>query len=87
VTAAFFSTTALADDMDPQLRADDTVNALIGPKLTGTSPNGAVWVALQADGTARWGDGSSGKGRLNSDGLNCGRISNDKAGAVRSGWW
>jgi hypothetical protein len=68
VTAAFFSIAVLADDMGPRLKADDIVKALVGPKLTGTSPKGAIWVAhYKADGTAQWGDGSSGKWRLNGD--------------------
>jgi hypothetical protein len=68
VAAGLVSVAAWADDIGPQLKGDEIIRALVGPKLTGVSPKGSIWVAhYKADGTAQWGDGSSGKWRLKGD--------------------
>jgi hypothetical protein len=68
MAAALVGIAARADDIGPQLKGDEIIKALVGPKLTGVSPKGQTWVAqYKADGTAQWGDGSSGKWRLKGD--------------------
>jgi hypothetical protein len=68
VAAALVGIAAWADDMGPQLKGDEIITALVGPKLTGVSPKGQAWTArYKADGTAQWGDGSAGTWRLKGD--------------------
>jgi hypothetical protein len=68
MAAALVSIAAWADDIGPQLKGDEIIKALVGPKLTGVSPKGQTWIAqYKADGTAQWGDGSAGKWRLKGD--------------------
>ena len=68
MAAAFVGIAAWADDIGPQLKGGEIIEALVGPKLTGISPKGKTWTAhYNADGTAQWGDGSSGKWRLKGD--------------------
>ena len=65
MAAGLVSIAAWADDIGPQLKGDEIIKALVGPKLTGASPKGQTWTAqYKPDGTAQWGDGSSGKWRL-----------------------
>lgn len=68
MAAGLVGVAAWADDIGPQLKGAEITNALVGPKLSGVSPKGLTWTAhYEADGTAQWGDGSSGKWRLNGD--------------------
>jgi hypothetical protein len=53
---------AWAADLGAQLKGDDIVQAFVGHKLEGVSPKGEHWSALyNADGSANYGDGSTGK--------------------------
>jgi hypothetical protein len=68
IAAVFVGIAARADDIGPQLKGDEIIKALVGPKLTGISPKGQTWSAqYRADGTAQWGDGSDGTWRLKGD--------------------
>ena len=68
MAAGSVSIAAWSDDIGSQLKGDEIIKALVGPKLTGVSPKGQAWIAqYKADGTAQWGDGSSGKWRLKGD--------------------
>lgn len=68
MAAAFVGIAAGADDIGPQLKGGEIIRALVGPKVSGVSPKGQTWIAhYDADGTAQWGDGSSGKWRLKGD--------------------
>ena len=68
MAAGLVGIAAWADDIGPQLKGHEIISALVGPKLTGVSPKGQTWTAqYKADGTAQWGDGTSGKWRLKGD--------------------
>lgn len=68
IAAVFVGMAARADDLGPPLNGDEIIKALVGPKLTGISPQGQTWSArYKADGTAQWGDGSAGTWRLKGD--------------------
>ena len=52
----------MADEAETQLKSDEIVQALVGHKIDGLPPKGEHWTGIcNADGTATYGDGSTGR--------------------------
>lgn len=59
---------AMGDDMGVQLKGTDIVKALADHPISAVGPDGTTWTGIyKSDGTAKWGDGSTGTWRVDGE--------------------